>query len=233
MDPEDLANELECVLRPDRELPPSWNKPPTSDLYIVADRPDKQTGDVRRRLEIARWGLVPSWAKDVSSGSRLFNARLESVAEKPAYRKAAHSRRCLVPATGYYEWRAGSDGKQPFFIHAAADEWLCFAGLFEFWRDRSKPDDDPSRWLVSTTIITAAAKGDLADIHDRMPVVLDRRDYDRWLDPSSGADEALGLLSDTAGLQPGHAVELAWHRVGREVGSVAVDRPELAEEIRS
>ena len=159
-----------------RLLPPSWNVAPTDPVRVVVERephvPSEEraagggateaAGSPERSLRLARWGLVPGWAKDPSVGSRMINARVESLAEKPAFRRALVSRRCVVPAEGYFEWKK-PDGsapprtpKQPFWIHAEDGSPLAFAGLYEFWRDPARADDDPLRWLVSMTIVTAA-----------------------------------------------------------------------------
>lgn len=232
---DDLIAELDCAVTPERRLAPSWNVPPTSELYLVADRrrPGGEAdggAEIARRLEIARWGLVPGWAKDPSIGAKMFNARSETIAEKPAYRAAFAKRRCVIPAAGYYEWQKipGAKKKQPYFIHAIRDEPLLFAGVFEFWKDATKPDDDPGRWLVSASVVTAAAGEGLADIHDRMPVVMLRDDVDEWLDPETGKDTAADVLRRQIDAEPG---QLTWHPVSSEVGSVAVDRPELADPV--
>ncbi len=142
---------------------------------------------------MARWGLVPSWAKDVSIGSRLINARVETAATKPAFRKAFAARRCLMPADGFYEWYAsaavgkgGKPIKQPFFIHAPDGRSLALAGLFEFWRDRAAQDDQP--WLMSVTILTTTSTDALGRIHDRMPLPIRERDWDLWLDPGAAPE---------------------------------------------
>lgn len=230
---DDLVAELDCAVAPARSLAPSWNVPPTSELYIVADRKPRDADDSAeptRRLEIARWGLVPPWAKDPSVGAKMFNARSETIAEKPAYRAAFARRRCVIPANGYYEWQklSGSKKKQPYYIHARDDDHLLFAGIFDFWRDKSKPDDDPDRWLVSASVVTAAAGEGLADIHDRMPVVMMPGDIDEWLDPESGKDAAQDVLRRQIVAEP---EALTWHTVNTDVGSVAVNRPDLPDPV--
>ncbi|MBO1751855.1 SOS response-associated peptidase [Actinotalea sp. BY-33] len=217
-------------------LPPSWNLAPTDPVRIVVERaPRPEPGDgaseappeVERSLRLARWGLVPGWAKDPSVGARMINARSESLVDKPAFRKALAVRRCLVPAEGYYEWQqppAGSPRrtpKQPFWIHPAQDEPMAFAGLYEFWRDRTRADDDPDRWLVTTTIVTASAEGDLAAIHDRRPVVLPRSAWDQWLSPARQDPEgAVALLGRTPPPLLPTAISTAVNKVG-------TDGPEL------
>ena len=156
-----------------------------------------------------RWGLVPSWAKDPSIGSRMINARGETVANKPSFRGPFRSRRCLIPADGFYEWAKGEGGtKQPYYVTLREKRPLAFAGLWEHWED---PDGAA---IESCTIITTQANEVLADIHERMPVILHRADYDRWLD--------LGF-QDTSKLQqllaPYPAHQMARHAVSTFVNS--------------
>jgi putative SOS response-associated peptidase YedK len=168
------------------EPAPSWNVAPTQEARVVIERPDPD--DVRsaplRQLRSLRWGLVPGWAHDPRIGSRLINARAETVTEKPAFAAAAARRRCLVPADGYYEWerRPGEPSSVPHFLHRG-DEPLWFAGLYEFWVDQDRPADDPGRWLASFTIVTTTAADALGHIHDRSPVVVPAGLRDAWLDP--------------------------------------------------
>ncbi|MCD2499231.1 MULTISPECIES: SOS response-associated peptidase [Microbacterium] len=223
----EVGSELVSVLRVDlvaENLPaPSWNVAPTAQAAIVLD--SVKTEPPTRRLESARWGLVPSWAKDPSVGARAFNARSEELEDKPMFRSAFENRRAVIPASGYYEWHTGPEGKQPYYIHPADDEPLFFAGLYEWWRDPAKADDDPTRWLLSFTILTRASAGPLADIHDRMPVVLDVDYADAWLDPTvdyqrdvlQAAYDAAPELSDTFEIRP----------VGSAVGNVRNDSPSL------
>lgn len=215
-------------------LPPSWNVAPTDAVRIVVDRaressvPGSPRRSVERSLRLARWGLVPSWSSDPRSGAKMINARSESVAEKPAFREALVSRRCLVPADGYYEWLptgptargAGRAPKQPVYIHPADGAVLAFAGLYEFWRDPTRSPDDPDRWLTTTTIVTAAATGGLAEIHERRPVALRPEHWDAWLDPVAG----VGVALDVLGTAP---PAMAHHRVSTAVNRVAAHGPEL------
>jgi putative SOS response-associated peptidase YedK len=171
---------------------PDYNVTPRSEVPIVAE-----TKEHRRVLDRVRWGLVPSWAKDLSVGDRLINARSESLATKPAYRRAFGLRRCLVPADGFYEWRAlpGVQGKrkqkQPYFIARADREPMAFAGLYEVWRDRSDPD---APWVRSCVIVTTEANEKLAPIHDRMPVVLPETAWGEWLDSDNHDTTRLARL---------------------------------------
>lgn len=241
-----FAVEPESVAPDARDLPPSWNLAPTDAVRVVVERERRPAGEdaaaepepgVERSLRLARWGLVPSWAKDPKVGARMINARVESLAEKPAFRRALASRRCLVPAEGYYEWQkppAGSPArtpKQPYWIHPDDDAPLAFAGLYEFWRDPTRDDDDPHRWLVSMTIVTAGAPTDdpalagLAAIHDRRPVVLPPDRWQDWLDPyRTDPAEAVELLGSRAPHLVATPVSTAVNRVG-------TDGPELLEPV--
>lgn len=231
-DVDQLVEEFE-VDQVDDGLPgPSWNTAPTDAVTAVIDRAPRDGGpdaDVSRRLTPLRWGLVPSWAKDLSGGARMINARVETVAEKPAFKKAFATRRCLLPADGYYEWYAtaqrdarGKPRKQPFFIHRSDDAPLAMAGIFEFWRDRTKGDDDPARWIASCSIITTTATDAVGHLHDRMPMVIPRGAWGAWLDPAmTDPDAALELLAVT------EAELLEAYAVSTAVGNVRNNGPEL------
>lgn len=233
---QDLADafDVEDMTDAAREVMASWNVAPTDGARIIVDRAPRAEGDatddgerVRREMHLARWGLVPSWAKDPAVGSRMFNARSESLAEKPAFKKAAASKRCLVLADGYYEWQKvpvegqSKPAKVPFYIHPTDGAPIAFAGLYAWWRDPSKSEDDPDRWLLSTTIVTAAARDGLEQIHDREPAMLTPEIAQAWLDPSTtDLDAVLGMLAEPA-------PELSWHEVGAAVGNVRNNGPEL------
>lgn len=220
----DLKDVFDIVEAVGEGLPPSYNIAPTQPVRIALTRTDRETGDRRRELHTARWGLVPSWAKDLSIGARMINARSETITEKPAFRKAAASRRCIVPADGYYEWMKRDGRKVPYFLHA--DGVLAMAGLYEWWRRPDAADDDPERWVLSTTIITRPATDAIGEIHDRAPLVLTGPDLDEWLDPSITAPGAITGLVD-------HVVEptLIPYEVGPAVGNVANNSPELLEPV--
>lgn len=209
-------------------LAPSWNVAPTDPVRIILE----EDGAAGRVLRTARWGLVPSWAKDVSGGARLINARSETFTEKPSFRAAAARRRCLVPADGYYEWQAGVDPltgratKTPFFLHGADAGPLAFAGLYELWRDRAVPEGDPASWMWSTTILTSAATDALGHIHDRTPVVLPADLWAAWLDPDA-TDAAHARAVVDAAPEP----HLVPRQVSRAVGSVRVNHPGLVEPV--
>lgn len=203
----------------DVELPPRYNVAPTNPVYgVVAVRGGG------RRLEVYRWGLVPSWAKDRSIGSRLINARAETVAEKPSFRRSFASRRLLVPMDGFYEWMrppSGRGPKQPVFVHRADGAPLAAAGLWSAWRDPERADEDEA-WLHTCALVTTSANALMAPVHDRMPVVLERGDWDEWLDPSN--DDVAGLEQL---LRPAADGVLDRYAVGTEVNRVGVDHPGL------
>jgi putative SOS response-associated peptidase YedK len=221
--PEDLVLEFEAV-RADGQpaLPADYNVAPTKDVYVVRHKKERDaegrpTGEGHRELRAVRWGLVPSWAKDASIGNRMLNARVESLTEKPAFRTAARSRRCLVPADGWYEWakRLDSPGKQPYFITTGDGSGLAFAGLWEVWgtgEDR----------LYTCTVVTAPAVGALTEIHERMPLVLPRERWAEWLDPARDDVEAL-----TQPTPPALVERLELRPVGTAVNSVKNNGAEL------
>jgi putative SOS response-associated peptidase YedK len=172
----------------------------------AAARDDAADRPVTRQLRVLRWGLVPSWAKDLSLSGKLINARAETVAVKPSFRQAFARRRCLLPADGYYEWQApggaGSGGrvrKQPFYMSARDGRALALAGLYELRRMPDLPADHPDAWLWTTTIITTRATDDVGHIHDRMPMIIEPGNWARWLDPArTGPDDLSGLLVPAA-----------------------------------
>lgn len=231
--PEDLIEEFEVVDdRVPEPLAPDYNVAPTKEVYAVVERPpSKESEDPpQRQLRTLKWGLVPSWAKDVKIGNRMINARMETVAEKPAYRRALAARRCLLPADGYFEWyptdeltKAGKPKKQPFFIRPKDGGTLAMAGLYEIWRDPDKADDADDRFLWSCTVITTEAPDDLGKIHDRMPLMVEPDRWAGWLDPRTDKDSVLGLLTPAApGLLEAYPVSLA-------VNAVRNNGPELLE----
>ena len=217
---------------------PDWNMAPSKQAEVVLTRVPKvveQADDAAqpqptRQLRLLTWGLVPSWAKDVTIGQRMTNARAESVLGKGAFAKAALSRRCIVPADGWYEWQSsptaldakGKPRKQPFFIHRADGDRVAFAGLYEFWRDRERPDGDSDAWLTTFTIITTAADPGMDRIHDRQPLVLEREHWDRWLDPHEKDPEFVQGVLEFA--EPGR---FEAYPIGRGVGAVANNGPHL------
>ena len=232
--PEDLVEEFEVDrVDVDHSLEPDYNVAPTKDVYAVFDRVSRrepEAGKVRR-LASVRWGLIPSWAKDKAIGNKMINARVETLAEKPAFKKAFAARRCLLPADGYYEWypteqksAKGKPLKQPFYIHPRDGGVLALAGLYEIWRDREIEDPDaPGAFVWSATVITTQAEDDLGRIHDRMPMLVEPERFAAWLDPDlTDPTELDGLLVPAA---PGR---LEAYPVSREVNSVRNNGASLA-----
>jgi putative SOS response-associated peptidase YedK len=255
--PEDLVQLFDVAKwDPQETLAPDWNVAPTKDVYAVLERPDKESGNPEpvRQLRTLRWGLVPSWAKSPDVGVKMINARAETLHEKSSYRRAFASRRCLLPADGYYEWVTGKaerrleeEGKgkrarkQPYFVTPADGSVMAMAGLYEFWRDRTLPSDHPRGWWVTCTVVTTAAETtplagasggqgpqSLADIHPRTPLVLPRDRWAAWLDPSRTDLEDLRTL-----LTPPPPGVLRAYPVSTDVSSVRNNGPELVKELES
>ncbi len=191
---------------------PSYNVAPTDTVYTVRVR----HSSAARVLEPMRWGLIPSWADDVTVGSRMFNARAETLTTSGAFKKAAAVRRCLVPADGWYEWakRPDSPKKQAYYLTRPAG--VALAGVYEFWK---APKTDA--WVVSCSIITVASAGELAEIHDRMPLALPDERWTTWLDP--GMPDPTPMLDPSAELL--RSLEI--RPVGSAVGNVANNGPDL------
>jgi len=235
-DPKLLAEKIQAIdeaTSPKGDIGPNYNVAPTASVGVVVTRHSEPDDDPTRRLRLMRWGLVPPWAKACADGAPdgkgplLINARSDKVITSPAFRSSAKSKRCLVPMTGWYEWRANPDTpsrkkarKTPFFMTPGDDELVCMAGLWSVWRPKNASKDSPP--LLSCTIITTDAVGPLAAIHDRMPLVMAERDWDRWLDPDSPLDEE--LLSMRADLS-----HLEIREVSTLVNSVRNNGPELIE----
>jgi len=222
------VDEVDATVTPDPE--PDYNVSPRRNVLAVRER------EGQRVLSRLRWGLVPSWAKEVKIGDRMINARAETVASKPAYRRAFANKRCLIPADGFYEWKAGTAAggdkkprKQPYFIHRKDGEPLAFAGLWEVWR---VPDDRPDNekdlggddgWLRSCVIVTTTANELMAPIHNRMPVILPESAWERWLDPDEHDVDTLAEL-----LVPADDALLEAYPVSTEVNNARNNGPELA-----
>ncbi len=211
----------------------SFNVAPTHQISIIVERPDEKAddgsplGELHREMYSARWGLVPRWSKDgPANSSPLINGRIESILEKPSFKESVLRRRCVIPASGYYEWHVAADGtKQPFYISAGPDGMLALAGLYEWWRDPSKSNDDPSRWLLSATTLTKDTAPELAHIHDRNPVLLTPETLDAWIDPHNlGEQSLLDAIAQESDLVAG---EVEFHKVNTAVGSVKNNSPEL------
>jgi putative SOS response-associated peptidase YedK len=216
----DLAMEFDAESAIGPDAPPAdYNVAPTKPVYAIRERHSVP----ERQVTVMQWGLVPSWAKDPKIGSRMLNARAETLTTSGAFKKAAAARRCLIPADGWFEWKKNEDapGRQPFFMTPRDGSLLAFAGLYEFWR----PSRDSEDWLVTCTIVTTEALDALADIHDRMPVVLPRDRWAAWLDPQR--DNAKPLLTPDRKL----LAELELRPIGPAVGNVDNNGPELLERV--
>lgn len=199
------------------DLGARYNVAPTDEVYAVARSSKGPT-----RLGTFRWGLVPFWARDASVGSRMINARAETLREKPAFRRPLERYRCIVPADGFYEWEAieGARTKQPWYIRRADGDVLAFAGLWSTWRADGAGGDGER--LVSCTIVTTAANAALRPVHDRMPVVLPPSAWAEWLDPANDdLDHLVSLLVPA----PPELFEL--RRVNAAVSNVRNDGPHL------
>ncbi len=244
---EEFRIERDRVSQP---LEPDYNVAPTKRVYAVVTRdapPDagqSSPAGVARELRVVRWGLVPFWAKDPKIGSRMINARAETVDSKPAYRHAFKRRRCLLPADGYFEWQrpdgssqdepagrgraGGAQNKQPFFITRGDGGPLAFAGLYELWRDAALPEDHERAWLWTATIITTSAPDELGKIHDRMPMVIEPDRWSDWLDPANNDAADLRAL-----LAPAAVSGLISYPVSTAVNAVRNNGPQLIERVES
>jgi len=189
----------------------SWNVAPTKQVYAVAEH------DGERQLGTFGWGLVPFWAKDPKIGSRLINARVETASEKPAFRDSFASRRCIIPADGFYEWEPKQRGKLPHYIYAPDEHPLALAGLWSSWKDPTTGDP-----LRTCTILTGEPSDVVAGIHDRMPVILPADVWDAWLDPENQDPSTVQRIVEHLPVPP-----LTEHAVSTLVNRVANDVPEL------
>jgi len=210
----DIAEKF--LLDEEPSVEPRYNIAPTQMAGAV--RIDPETGT--RRFVVLKWGLVPFWAKEKSIGSRLINARAESVAEKPAFRAAFKYRRCLVPANGFYEWKKLKARKQPYLISAGDEGLIAFAGLWEHW------ESPEGEIIESFTILTTDANEAVSDIHDRMPVILPEEDHDVWLDHTITKPDRLVPL-----LRPYPAADTRIRPVSSQVNKAAAEGPGLIEKV--
>lgn len=238
---EPLIEDIDAVDLTDGALRARWNIPPTVPIHVVTESVEKETGEVLRALRIARWGLLPPFAKDLSFSARTFNARRETVAAKPSFRGSLARYRAIVPMDGYYEWkRTPADGttrasKQPFWVHRADGERLYMAALVSWYRGQGQHEGPAASadgsWLLTATIITRASSHRvLADLHDRTPVMLPREQIDAWLDPQmDDRDDARAWIQDDAHLLEDELLEL--RPVSEAVGSIRHDGPELLEPV--
>jgi putative SOS response-associated peptidase YedK len=200
----------------DEDWTPRYNIAPTQPVPIIRQHPKEPC----RELSLVRWGLIPSWAKDTSGSAQTINARSETAATKPAFRDALASRRCLVPADGFYEWARTGKAKQPYCFEVNDGELFAFAGLWDRWKDFS------GQWIKSCSILTTTPNAITAVVHDRMPVILDRDDYDLWLDPGMRNVDAVSEL-----LKPYDARAMRSYPVSNPVNHVTNDDAECAKRI--
>jgi putative SOS response-associated peptidase YedK len=192
---------------------PRYNIAPTQPIPIIRQHPKEP----RRDLSLVRWGLIPSWAKDASSAARMINARSETAATLPAFRDALKSRRCMIPADGFYEWRRNGEAKQPFCFEVGDGELFAFAGLWERWKDPA------GTWVKTCAILTTTPNSVTATVHDRMPVILNPDSYDLWMDPG---------FTDVAGasdlLKPFDAAAMRCYPISSRINHVANDDAECS-----
>jgi putative SOS response-associated peptidase YedK len=235
-DPAALAEKIQAIdesrAARSESAGPNYNVAPTTTITTVVRRHEEPDDEPTRRVRLMRWGLVPPWVKAGSDGApeskgpQLINARADKITTSPAFRASAKSKRCLVPMDGYYEWRANPDTevgkkarKTPFYLHRADGEMLFMAGLWSVWKNPGSRSAPP---LLSCTIITTDAVGELAEIHDRMPLIVAERDWDRWLDPDGPADlELLASAPDVRGIE--------MREISTLVNNVRNNGPELLE----
>jgi putative SOS response-associated peptidase YedK len=211
--PDDTIAEV-FDLTTDPTLVPRYNIAPTQDVAVLRTPP---AHDVRE-IEMLRWGLIPSWAKDPAIGNRMINARSETVDQKPSFKAAFRRRRCLVVADGFYEWQRLTHGKQPHYIRLTDGEPFAFAGLWERWEGAD------GIVIETCTILTTAANELMAPLHDRMPVILERSHHDLWLDPEMGEARALKPL-----LEPYPSEKMTAHAVSKLVNNPGNDDPKCVQ----
>lgn len=231
---DDLAAEFEVdQIDVQEQLRPDYNVAPTKKAPVVLSRLPKDAPDDAepvRQLRTLTWGLVPSWSKEAKLG-RMINARAETVHEKPSFRRPFAKRRAIIPIDGFYEWfptqklgKSGKPLKQPFYLHRADGGVLPLAGMYEFWRDKERGDDDPDAWLVTFTIITTNATDDVGHVHDRMPMTVAPQNWKDWLDPRLDDADAVREL-----MAPPPVGSLEIFPVSTQVNNVRNNGPELRE----
>lgn len=210
---ENVGNEFGINDAPSKQLfEPRYNIAPTQMIAAIRELENS------REATSLKWGLVPSWAKEAEIGNRMINARAETITEKPSFREAFKSRRCIIPASGFYEWQKVEKGaKQPYYFYLKEKEVFGFAGLWEEWLDKTTGE-----MLETCTIITTEANQVLRPVHDRMPVILESNHYDVWLDAKVKDTDKLQKL-----LVPYSSNEMASHPISRSVNTVTSNTPEL------
>ncbi|MBU3949124.1 MAG: SOS response-associated peptidase [Proteobacteria bacterium] len=189
----------------------SYNVAPTQEVLVIVKR------DNKNYLEKQHWGLVPHWAKDGSTGFRMINARMETIATKPAFREAFKKRRCLVIADGFYEWKGEKGRKQPYFISITSGEPFAFAGLWDTW---NKKTGDKETAYKSCTIITTTASKSVAELHDRMPVIFLPKYQELWLNPELQSSNDLEAI-----LHDGITSNMKYYQVSKQVNLVKNNNP--------
>ena len=218
----DLITEyFEIDEAPDQDFR-SFNIAPTTQVPIIVEREVESTPS--REIHSARWGLIPSWSKTPST-TPLINARIESILEKPSFKEAVATKRCAIPADGYYEWQSTiADSKIPYYIYPDHG-MLAFAGIYWWWRDPAKSQTDPSRWVLTCSLITKDSAPELAGIHDRNPVLLSEENLGSWLAPDYvTTKEVLQALSEESNEV---AAQLKFHAVSSAVGSIRNNSADL------
>jgi putative SOS response-associated peptidase YedK len=201
----------------EEEWIPRYNVAPTQPVAVIRQHPKEPV----RKLSMMRWGLIPSWAKDASGSARMINARLESAATQPAFRDAMKSRRCLIPADGFYEWKKNGKIKQPYCFEVNGGKLFAFAGLWDRWKNPN------GEWIRSCSILTTRPNAATAPVHDRMPVILDPNDYDLWLDPGMNDTGAAAEL-----LKPFDAQRMRAYPVSLRINNANNDDEESARPIK-
>ena len=192
------------------DVKPNYNIAPSQQVSVLVN----QDGEIIH--DIYNWGLVPFWAKDKSIGNRMINARIETIAEKPAFKAAFKKRRCLIPANGFYEWKVKAGNKQPYYITIPSDEPFAFAGIYEIWNKENPP-------YKSCAIITTDSSKSIQEIHYRMPVILKSEFHDRWLNPE--------IKDPTEILKDGMVAEMKYHQVSTRVNKAVNNEPGLLDPI--
>ena len=211
-DPEDIPIRFKGT-RVGYDLKPRYNAAPSEDLPVIVS-------DGERRVELMRWGLVPFWANDEKVGYKMINARAESLADKPSFRKSLSMRRCIIPAGGFFEWKKIDREKVPYYIFLKNHQLFGFAGLYDVWHDKQ------GSALKTYTIITTQPNSLVGTIHNRMPVILEKHDEDTWLNPDETEPAHLAKL-----LRPYPAGEMESYPVSRLVNSPANDSKEVIERV--
>lgn len=198
------------------EIHPRYNVAPTQEAAVVRQDPKGP-----RRLDYLRWGLIPVWAKEAAIGNKLINARGETVAEKPSFKTSFKKKRCLVPASGFYEWKAEGKGKQPYLIHRKDGKPFAIAGLWSAWKE-----PESGEWIETFTLLTTDPNELMQPIHNRMPVIVAQEDFGAWLNPANEDIEALQAL-----IRPAPADPFEAYPVSKAVNSPSNDSPACVERV--